>query len=239
MTTQNAEVMAPAEPIRVMLVDDHEVVRDSLREMLDRAGGFKTVGEAGDAESAVSMALDLNPDVIVMDVWLPARSGIDACREIAELLPGTRLLILTANTEEDAVVQAVAAGAVGYVKKHATREQLLAAIRDVAAGEYRIPGDVIRRVFSAALTTADYAAAQEHLRKLSTLELDTLLAFAQGQSYADIARSRGVRPSTVRNTMHNAQSKLGIKTKQEMVALAVQSGLLKNPQSVTALNTEE
>lgn len=238
MTTQNAEAMAPVEPIRVMLVDDHEVMRDSLREMLDRSGGFKMVGEAGDGESAVSMALDLNPDVIVMDIWLPDKSGIDACREIAELLPGTRLLILTANTEEDAVIQAVAAGAAGYVKKHATREQLLAAIRDVAAGEYRIPGDVIRRVFSAVQTTADYAAAQERLQKLSTIERDTLLAFAQGQSYTDIARSRRVRPSTVRNTMHNAQSKLGIKTKQEMVALAVQGGLLRS-QSVTALNTDE
>ena len=133
---------------KVMLVDDHEIMRDGLREVLQRAGDFEVVGEAGDGAAAVRVAQSLRPDVIIMDVMMPLKNGVDACREITEMLPETRVLMLTAASEENAVMEAVAAGATGYLQKYSGKEKLLRTVRDVAEGEYRIPRDVIRRVFA-------------------------------------------------------------------------------------------
>ncbi len=98
-----------------MLVDDHEIMRDGLREVLERSGDFEVAGEAGDGVAAVRVARDLKPDVIIMDVMMPLKDGIEACREITDMLPETRVLMLTASTEEDAVVESFAAGAMGYL----------------------------------------------------------------------------------------------------------------------------
>ena len=133
---------------RVMLVDDHEIMRDGLREVLERSGDFEVVGEAGDGDSAVREAQNLKPDVIIMDVMMPLKDGIEACREITDVLPETKVLILTASSEEDAVVESFAAGATGYLQKYSGKEHLLRTARDVARGEYRIPKDVVKRAFS-------------------------------------------------------------------------------------------
>ena len=140
--------MTPSKQSRVMLVDDHEIMRDGLREVLERSGNFEVVGQAGDGASAVNIALKLKPDVIVMDVMMPLKNGIDACREITELLPDTKVLILTASAEEDAVMEAVAAGATGFLQKYSGKEKLLDTVREVADGEYRIPSSVLRSVFA-------------------------------------------------------------------------------------------
>ena len=109
--------MSTADRIRVMVVDDHPIVRSGLRDVLEASGRFEVVGQAGDGEEAVRTVEELKPDVIVMDVIMPGKDGIDACREIMELLPDTRVMMLTASTEEDAVIEAVAAGATGYLQK--------------------------------------------------------------------------------------------------------------------------
>ena len=140
--------MKPTKLPRVMLVDDHEIMRDGLWEVLERSGDFEVVGQAGDGAAAVRVAQQLRPDVIIMDVIMPLKNGIDACREIMEMLPDTRVLILTASSGEDAFMESVAAGATGYLQKYSGKEKLLCTVRDVAEGEYRIPGDVIRRVFA-------------------------------------------------------------------------------------------
>ncbi len=116
--------------------------------MLERSGDFEVVGQAGDGAAAVRVAQQLRPDVIIMDVIMPLKNGIDACREIMEMLSDTRVLILTASSGEDAFMESVAAGATGYLQKYSGKEKLLCTVRDVAEGEYRIPGDVIRRVFA-------------------------------------------------------------------------------------------
>ena len=134
-------------PVRVLLVDDHPVMRDGLQQLLERTGEFEVVGHAGDGEEAERVAKELVPDLIIMDVLMPGRDGIDACREIIDALEDVRVLMLTASTEKDAVIEAVAAGADGYLQKFTGTEQLLAMVRDVAGGEYRMPRDVMRRVF--------------------------------------------------------------------------------------------
>ena len=217
--------MAPVTRTRVMIVDDHEIMRDGLREVLQRSGGFEVVGEAGDGEAAVRLAHNLKPDIVVMDVMMPLKNGIDACREISEALPDTSVLILTAATEEDAVVEAAAAGAVGYVQKFSGKKELLRTVRDVADGEYRIPANVMGRVF------AEIRASAQPKKKsapggLTPREREILTLFAQGLSYARIADVRGNQPVTVRNAIYGIQDKLRVETKQELVVWAVRNGLL-------------
>ena len=124
--------MASADRIRVMVVDDHPIMRNGLRDTLEASGRFEVVGLAGDGAEAVGTVEALKPQVIVMDVIMPNKDGIDACREIMELLPGTRVLMLTASDEEDAVIEAIAAGATGYLEKYSRPEELVEAVLDVA-----------------------------------------------------------------------------------------------------------
>ena len=222
---EEARSLAPDRQTRVMLADDHEIMRDGLRELLQRAGDFEVVGQAGDGAAAVRVAERLKPDVIIMDVMMPLRNGIDACREIMEKLPDTRVLILTASGEEDVVMEAVAAGASGYLQKYSGKEVLLRTVRDVADGEYRIPGDVMRRVLAGIRASAQREKTSE-LGRLTRREREILGLFAQGLSYAKIAEIRGNQPVTVRNAIYGIQNKLGIETKQGLVVWAVRSGLL-------------
>lgn len=217
--------MAPDGRTRVMLVDDHEIMRDGLREVLERQGGFEVVGQAQDGTAAVRDAVRLRPDVIIMDVMMPLKNGIDACREITEMLPDTRVLILTASGEEGAVMEAVAAGATGFLQKYSGKEKLLSTVRDVAKGEYSLPGDVMRRVFEGIRLGNGQRTASEQGR-LTEREREILTLFAQGLSYARIAERRGNQPVTIRNAVYGIQDKLGIETKQELVVWAVRNGLL-------------
>ena len=210
---------------RVMLVDDHEIMRDGLREVLERQGDFEVVGQAQDGAAAVRVAERLRPDVIIMDVMMPLKNGIDACREITEILPDTRVLILTASGEEDAVMEAVAAGATGFLQKYSGKEKLLNTVRDVAKGEYRMPSDVIRRVFEG-IRQGNERRMKSELSRLTEREREILTLYAQGLSYAQIAERRANQPVTIRNAIYGIQDKLDIETKQELVVWAVRSGLL-------------
>ena len=217
--------MASAQRIRAMVVDDHPVVRSGLRQMLEASGRFEVVGEAEDGEEAVRTAPGLQPDVIVMDVIMPRKDGIDACREIMEALPATRVLMLTASTKRDAVLEAVAAGATGYLEKYAPPEELVEAALDVARGRMRVPEETVRSVF--ALVRGDRRANDaQGAGKLTPVEREVLILFSRGESFAQIARQRRGSAVTVRNTFYRIQDKLGIESKQELVIWAVQNGLL-------------
>ena len=208
-----------------MVVDDHPIMRNGLRDTLEASGRFEVVGQAGDGEEAVRTVEGIDPQVIVMDVIMPNKDGIDACREIKELLPETRVLMLTASTEEDAVIEAVAAGAAGYLQKYSRPEELVEAVLDVAEGRLRIPGEVVRDVFAIVRGDRELASRQAP-DKLTALERETLTLFARGRPYTEIAEARGKSTVTVRNTLYRIQDRLGIRTKPELVIWAVRNGLL-------------
>ena len=217
--------MSFTERIKVMLADDHPIMREGLRDALEGEVDFEVVGVAGDGVEAVRMAQSVEPEVIVMDVMMPHKDGVDACREIMELLPDTRVLMLTASTTEDAVVEAIAAGATGYLQKDSGPEELAEAIREVAQGRLRIPDKSLRRVF-AMIRGQRELTANRTLEALTDREREILQMFAAGKSYAQIAEARGNKTVTVRNTIYRIQDKLGANSKQALVVWAVRNGLL-------------
>ena len=217
--------MSSSKPIRIMLVDDHAVVRAGLRHLLESTGEFEVAGESGDGIDAVKMASEILPDIIVMDVMLPRMDGVDACREIMGLLPGTKVLVLTASTSEDAVVEAVAAGATGYLQKFTGEDEFLDSLRDVAAGQLRLPSDTVRRVFQS-IRAEPAQLDGVGPDSLTLKEKEYLVLFSRGLTYAEISQSKGNSHYTIRNTLHRVQQKLDVRTKVEMVVWAVRNGLL-------------
>ena len=219
--------MSTDERIRVMVVDDHEIVRVGLKQVLDLSGEFEVVGQAADGEEAVRVAAEVSPDLVLMDVIMPRKDGVEACREIMESAPNVRVVMLTASSAEDAVVESVAAGASGYLLKETDMEQLLSALRSAAVGDFRLPPEIVRRAFTAIRGdgSAGDAAAEAGLTER---EREILVQFARGLTYAQIAEARGIRPVTVRNAVYRIQGKLGLEKVQGLVLWAVRNGLLDN-----------
>ena len=217
--------MTSDERIKVMVVDDHSIVREGLKHVLEQSGEFEVVGQAADGEEAVRVAAEVSPDVVVMDVIMPRKDGVEACREIMESAPGTRVVMLTVADEETAVLEAVAAGATGYLQKETDRERLLSTVRGVFRGEYRLPAEVVRGVFAAVRDVAGVGDAAD-AAGLTAREREILVSFAGGMSYARIAEQRGVKPVTVRNAIYVIQEKLGVTSMQSLVLWAARNGLL-------------
>ena len=209
----------------VMLVDDHSIMRDLLRDALENTGEFQVVAQAADGREALRLVAEAAPDVIVMDVIMPELDGIEACRQITELLPGIKVLMLTASNEKDAIVRSIAAGATGYLQKYSGKEQLLTTLREVALGEFRIPGSAARRLARAVRSPSAEAAA-ELLATLTHREREILKLFAEGLTYQEIGEVRNNSALTVRNAVSGIQRKLGFKTRQQMVLWAVRAGLV-------------
>ena len=210
---------------RVMLVDGHAIMRDLLRDALENTGEFQVVAQAADGQEALRMVEETAPDVIVMDVIMPEMDGIEACRQITELLPGTRVLMLTASNEQDAIVRSIAAGATGYLQTCSGKEQLLTTLREVALGEFRIPGSAAR-LLARALRTPSSHAASERLGTLTDREKAILKLFAEGLTYQEIGEIRNISAVTVRNAVSGIQRRLGFKTRQQMALWAVRAGLV-------------
>ncbi len=215
--------MSSTNGIRVMLVDDHPITRRGLREVLEDSDGFDVVALAADGEEAVTRAEETRPDIVVMDVMMPKKDGVEACRDILDLLPDTKVLMLTASTEDDAVIEAIAAGAAGFVQKYLGSDELVNAIRKVAGGELMIPDDAVKQVFR---LIRDGTAMAPGPKVLTAREREILTQFASGKSYGQIADDLGVGMTTVRNAIYRVQDKLGVESKQEIVVWAVRNGLL-------------
>ena len=211
--------------LRVLVVDDHPLVQESLCRVLENTGEFEVVGQASNGEEAITLAEELRPDVAVMDLIMPGMDGVAACREIVEMLPDTRVLMLTASTDDSPVIAAVAAGATGFVIKDASLPDLLEAVKDVAKGRLRVPISVLRRACAVADGQFD-PARETNSNSLTQREREILTLFAAGSSYADIAKTLGNSPSTVRNTIYRIQDKVGAGSRQGLVAWVVRNGLL-------------
>lgn len=207
--------------LRILLVDDHEVVRVGLRALLERYPHLQVVGEAGNAEAAVAEALRLRPDVVVMDVRLPGRSGVEACRDIHARLPDVRVIMLTSFEEDQALFQAIAAGACGYVLKQIGSEALVRAIETVGRGEALLDPAVTERVLQRVRETATDRDRQA-FAGLTGQEMRVLLQVSRGLSNKEIARRLGLREKTVRNYVSDILAKLELSSRVQAATYAQQ-----------------
>ncbi|WP_414482626.1 response regulator [Limnochorda sp.] len=213
------------ETIRILIVDDHEVVRIGLRSLLERIGQFEVVGEAASAQEAIELARSRKPDVVVMDIRMPDGSGIEACRAIRSENEAIKVIMLTSYTDDEAIFASVMAGASGYVLKQIGSHELVEAIRTVAAGgsllDPSITGKVLERM-------RGMTREQQH-EKLTDQELRILRLIADGRTNKEIAEALYLSEKTVRNYVSSILSKLNLSNRAEAAAYAVRRHLLDEP----------
>jgi two-component system response regulator DevR len=213
----SASTLSVAKPVRVMVVDDYQLVRDGLRTVIGRQPDLVVVGEAGTAEEAVRVADSSRPDVVIMDVRLGPASGIEATREIRSRRPLTRVLMLTSFPDDEALYASVMAGASGFVLKQIKLNALIDAIRDVAAGEDLVTAEEVKAVFKR-IEGGKHAYPDTRLSSLTPQEDRVLGLIAGGLTNREIALQLGLAEKTVKNYISNILGKLEVKRRAEAAA---------------------
>jgi two-component system response regulator DevR len=205
---------------RILLVDDHEVVRLGLKSLLERHPQFDVVGEAASAREAIEMVNNTHPDVVVMDIRLPGTSGIEACEEITGRFPEIKVIMLTSYAEDEMLFSAIRAGASGYILKQIGGEDLVRALEAVGRGEAMLDPTVTQRVFQEVRRAVkeEEASAFAHL---SQQEKHVLLLVSEGKTNREIAKALFLGEGTVRNYVSSILSKLSVNNRAEAAAYAV------------------
>lgn len=209
-----------SESIRVLIADDHTMIRNGLVMFFNAYPDMELVGQAADGQEAVELAAVLRPDIILMDLVMPEMDGVTATRAILQANPHIRVIALTSFKDDQLIYAAVKAGIVGYLLKDCTGDELANAIRDAYAGKTAIPTDVIQ----AALRVAENSVVQQY--HLSERERDVLRLIVRGHSNRQIAHDLTLGESTIKFHVSNILSKLGVSTRSEAVALAIQYKLV-------------
>jgi DNA-binding NarL/FixJ family response regulator len=207
-------------PVRLLLADDHTMLRESLRRTME-AEGLEVVGEAGDGEEAARLADELHPDVILMDVSMPVLDGVEATRRIAEQTPGVAVVMLTMHADADVVARAIKAGAVGYLVKDCTTEELVRTVRQAASGETAISTELAASM----LTEMRTPAAVESV--LSKREEEVLQRIAEGASTTEVAEQLYISVKTVKNHLASIYEKLDARDRTQAVLQAVKMGIVR------------
>jgi DNA-binding NarL/FixJ family response regulator len=217
------------DPIRTLIADDHELFRRGLRMVLDDETDIDVVDEAGDGETAIALAREHAPDVVVMDVRMPGRSGIDAARAIKEELPGTKILVLTISDEEDDLYEAIKAGANGYLLKEISIDEIGHAVRSVNGGQSLISPSMASKLLDefAAMIKKEEEKEQVPAPRLTPREMEVLEHVAQGMNNREIAKTLFISENTVKNHVRNILEKLHLHSRMEAVVYAVREKLLE------------
>ena len=214
--------MNPVELIRVVIVDDHPIVRTGLRASLGSVDGFSVVGEAESGEQAIELARALKPDVVLMDIEMPGIGGIEATRRIAQAHPSCAVLILTMYPEDEFVLAALRAGARGYLLKGAQQVDVVRSITAVAHGDAVLGGEVADTLLA---MLSDGRSAPSLFPQLSSREREILAFLAEGMANGPIARRLGLSPRTVANHISNVLTKLGAADRAQAAIIARKAGL--------------
>ena len=218
------EPAAPAAAIRILIADDHEVVRIGLAALLDAQEGFEVVGQAGSGSEATRLARQHRPDVVVMDIRMPNGSGIDACRAITTELDATPVIMLTSHADSEALFDAIDAGASGYVLKRVGSTELVDAVRSVARGESLLDPAVTRRVLER-VRNASRVEDAGAFAELTEQERRVLAHIADGASNREIAARMGLAEKTVRNYVSNVLAKLALESRSQAATYAIRHRL--------------
>ena len=201
---------------KILIADDHTIVRTGLKTILGYQKGFRVIGEAENGEEAIAAVRRLQPDVVVMDLVMPIMDGIRATEEIVRECPGTKVIILTTFTQSEGIATALSSGAVGALTKTATSAELSAAIRAAMRGE-RFVADEIQQMLD----------EEPPLPMLTEKQLDILRSVTRGLTNEDIGRQFGISPNSVKKQLKSIFAKLGVATRAEAVAIAMRKHMLK------------
>jgi two-component system response regulator NreC len=212
-------------PIRILIADDHGVIRAGLRALLAGYPDINVVGEASDGSEVFGKAVELKPDIVLMDLSMPNMGGIDATRLLVQREPSVRILILTVHEDESLLKEVVRAGASGYVVKRAAQEDLIHAIRVVARGDLYVHPTMTRALFAEPSSTATPKVSE--IETLTLREIDVLQLLAKGHTNRQIAEQLSLSPRTVEGHRANLSAKLGLHSRVELVEYAEKHGLLK------------
>ena len=224
--SDGAHAARELDELRVLLVDDHDLFRTGLLNLLVEQG-VQVVGEAADGQSALRLVRDLVPDVVVMDLNMPGMTGVEATREISLTSPLTRVVVLTISVDNTDVVEAVMAGACGYLLKDSSIQELIAGISAAAAGESLISPQIAAQVLQVLRSQNAGSGAADAIRaELSDRELEILKLIANGTDNAQIARELFISPKTVKNHILNILMKLQIENRIQAAVYAVRSGIV-------------
>ncbi|MDQ2935323.1 MAG: response regulator transcription factor [Chloroflexota bacterium] len=219
MTTEH-----PQRRLRLLVVDDHEVVRQGLVSLLDRRSGFEVVAQAGSVAESIALAARREPDLVIMDVRLPDGSGIEACREIRAARPETRVIMLTSYADEEAVLSAIIAGASGYLLKQIRGRDLVSALEAVGRGESLLDPAVTEKVLERVRRMASGSATDE-LADLTAQERKILLLVAEGKTNKEIAGDVFLSDKTVKNYVSSILSKLNLQRRTQAAAFVAKRHL--------------
>jgi two-component system, NarL family, response regulator DevR len=210
----------------ILLVDDHDIVRLGLMTLLNDQPDMEVVGEASTAAEAIRTAKKLQPNVVLMDIRIPGEGGIEAASQITKEIPNSRVVMLTSFADDELVVSAIRAGAVGYVLKQVGNEELLRAIRAAARGEALLDPSTTARLLSR-VRAAERKAEEDAFRDLSAREMDVLIPLAKGKTNAEIGALLNLSEKTVGNYVSNMFEKLHLNNRIELAAYAYQHHLFE------------
>jgi DNA-binding NarL/FixJ family response regulator len=215
-----------AETLRVLLVDDHDLFRTGLRNLLEEQG-VQVIGEAADGQQAIRMVRELAPDVVVMDLNMPGMTGVEATRQVTSLAPLTRVVVLTISDQDEDVMNAILAGACGYLMKDSSIQDLMQGIRAAAVGESLISPHIAAKVLQRMRATGTSEQDAATIRaELSDREIEVLKLIANGKDNAQIAGELHISPKTVKNHISNILMKLQIDNRIQAAVYAVRSGIV-------------
>ncbi len=216
------------EKTRLLLADDHAVLRAGLRLLLDAQADLKVVGEAGDGAGALRLAAELHPDLILLDLTMPGLSGLEALPALRKAAPGARVLILTMHDDEGYLRQALRAGASGYVLKKAADAELISAVRAVLRGEVYVHPSMTKALLEDLLPAAGGEGPANPWELLSEREREVLSLVARGHTSAEIAEQLTLSPKTVETYRSRGMEKLGLRSRAALVQFALTRGLLSD-----------
>ena len=214
------------EALRVFIVDDHDLFRTGLRNLLEEQG-VEVIGEAANGQEAIRSVRELAPEVVVMDLNMPGMTGVEATRQITGIAPLTRVLVLTISDQDSDVLDAILAGACGYLLKDSSIHELMAGIRAAAVGESLISPNIASKVLQRVRSTSNVPAIADAIRsELSDREIEVLKLIANGKDNAHIAADLHISPKTVKNHISNILMKLQIDNRIQAAVYAVKSGIV-------------
>ncbi len=212
--------------IRILIADDHGVIRGGLRALLAAFSDITVVGEASDGGEAIAKTMELKPDILLMDLSMPNIGGIEATRQLSQSMPNLRILILTVHEDESLLKEVIRAGASGYVVKRAAEEDLIHAIRVVARGDLYVHPSMTRSLFNEPSQTTSSKSSE--IESLTLREIEVLQLLAKGYTNRQIADQLSLSPRTVEGHRANLSGKLGLRSRVELVEYAEKHGLLKS-----------